>query len=392
MNVKRPGGLVSIRTLLCTAALWAGCSEPAGVAEEVELKGRTFDLVEMTPSEAPDVAAAALVESARPFVVDAAGEEGAPLHEWSREELAKALRPTLIHGNGGVYTAREPAWREADALLAGGGRPGAERMVSWVPRPRASPASMSATLSPAVIGSDGRTRVVDTTLQPRRATVRLTVCSGGSCGQCTGSYIGPWTLVTAAHCIRRPDGLTTNRIIFGPAQNGTSLPLGSVDCRNDDANSSNDILIGVPSGYAHGALDSPLDYAVVDTFPCHAAPSMFTGYVIDSGSATYDMFGYPADTCPGAPGPATFQCGMSGSAGINGHRIETEHIDTTGGQSGGPWSRNMGSGVHRVAAMHTGFRSYFDLFKCGFDPCQRNFGRRIDASVDAFIKAISFDF
>lgn len=81
---------------------------------------------------------------------------------------------------------------------------------------------------------------------------------------------------------------------------------------------------------------------------------------------------------------------MTGSAYINAHMIETEHIDTFEGQSGGPWYRLTSS--YRVAGPLSGYREYFDFGRCGFDVCRRNFARRIDSTVDTFIRAISFDF
>lgn len=77
---------------------------------------------------------------------------------------------------------------------------------------------------------------------------------------------------------------------------------------------------------------------------------------------------------------------MSGAAYLNGNWVETEHIDSSGGQSGGPWHF---SGL--LAATHIGYREYFDLFRCGFDVCRRNFGRRIDAVFKQLIDDVAYD-
>jgi hypothetical protein len=47
------------------------------------------------------------------------GEGPAGLNTWPREELADALRATVMHRNGHLYTAEEPNWDAADAILAG---------------------------------------------------------------------------------------------------------------------------------------------------------------------------------------------------------------------------------------------------------------------------------
>ena len=83
-------------------------------------------------------------------------------------------------------------------------------------------------------------------------------------------------------------------------------------------------------------------------------------------------------------------CGMSGSAYDDDWRIETEHIDSEGGQSGGPWFRFTDR--WRVAGVQRGSRSYFDFGRCGFSPCVRNLARGIDDSVSTFIMTWSYDY
>jgi hypothetical protein len=59
-----------------------------------------------------------------------------------------------------------------------------------------------------------------------------------------------------------------------------------------------------------------------------------------------------------------------------------------GTANGAPWL----SDGWKPVAIHEGTRISHDFARCGFNACIRNFGRRIDGSVDTFIKAWSFDF
>lgn len=305
--------------------------------------------------------------------------EGTPL---TREELAEALRPVLSTPLG-TKMAREPNWSGADAVLKSG-----QQVLAYHPGETSTdPVGIS-----AVIGADGRSRVTPTTVAPFSSMVQLKIFADGGWGQCTGTYVGPWTVLTAAHCLRQSDGSVAPRITFNPARDGSVLPYGSFACVNDDAVGGNNYLAAIPAAYASSA-DPNFDFAVIDTYPCHVAarwlgmPASNAGIWVNAGNTTYSMHGYPAMRCPGAPAGWDYLCGMSGPAYLNGNWVETEHIDTSGGQSGGPW--HFGG---RVAATHIGYREYFDLFRCGFDVCRRNYGRRIDGVFKQFIDQNSFDY
>ena len=319
-----------------------------------------------------------------------------PLEELSREELAGALRPVLIKPDG-LYVMRGPHWAAADAVH----RAGALSMSAGDPAPFVARApgdaaeDLPAELStiPQIIGGDGRTVVSDTTAAPFSAMARVLITfDSGSVSQCTGTYIGPWTFILAGHCLRQPSGAVARRMLFEPARNGGALPFGSFDCRNDDASTSNDFLAAIPYAFATSA-DPAYDFAVMDTFPCHSAPrwlgqpSRNQGIIVDAGDSTYSLHGYPGNPCPGAPSGFLFNCGMSGSVYANGPWFESEYLDSEGGQSGGPWHV-----ANRVVATHIGYREYFDFFRCGFDVCRRNYGRRIDGTYKTFLDAIAFDY
>ena len=245
---------------------------------------------------------------------------------------------------------------------------------------------------PQVVGTDGRTRVPVTTIAPFSSMAQIWIALDIGTVQCTGTYIGPWTFITAGHCLRMSDGTVARRITFNAARNGASFPFGSIACANDDASRTNDFFAAIPAGFAASA-DSNFDFAVIDTYPCHSAqrwlgmPASNQGVLVNSGDTTYSLHGYPGPACPGAPGGNDYNCGMSGPAYVNGNWIETADIDADHGQSGGPWHTGG-----RVAATLIGYREYFDLFRCGFDVCRRTFGRRIDTAYKSFLDAIAYDY
>lgn len=323
------------------------------------------------------------------------GAELRTLAQLSREELAQKLRAQVQRGDGKMYVSREPNYEAADAVLAGDTSPQLANLLNdKTPKANRDSDGVGTVQQREIIGGDGRQWVSNTTGHPFDSIVRYRRFVGNTeRAWCTGFFIGPWTMLTAAHCLIAPDGTRINRMIFQPARNGSSFPYGQKDCRNDDADPNNDIYWAAAAGYVNDNSPNPLDYAVVDTYPCLQAPAHFGGYLINADDAWFSMYGYPQDNCPGAPaGQTTFvQCGMSGNAyDQDGWRIETDQIDSTGGQSGAPWFRMWD--IWRPAAIHSGYRPYWDFGRCGFDICKRNVGRRIDSTVNTFIQQQSWDY
>lgn len=370
--------------LLCLGLLCACQADPAGDPLDAEEASDEGQSPATAPAEARRSGWADLdmvdYQPEPQTRLGTAEREGTPL---TRDDLAQALRPVLSTPLG-AKIARQPAWGAADAVLRSG-----QQVLAYEPGKVSAdpPVGIS-----AVIGADGRSRVTNTTIAPFSSVVQLLIFVDGGWSQCTGTYVGPWTVLTAGHCLRASDGSVARRITFNPARNGSTLPFGSFACRNDDAVSTNDYLAAIPAAFASSA-DSNFDFAVIDTFPCHVAqrwlgqPASNAGLWVNAGNTTYTLHGYPAMQCPGAPGGWDYNCGMSGAAYLNGNWVETEHIDSSGGQSGGPWHFSG-----RLAATHIGYREYFDLFRCGFDVCRRNFGRRIDAVFKQFIDDVAFDY
>lgn len=386
--------------LVCTTAAAGACAEVADdveLPEEVTWRGHVYDRVDRIGDDGV---------ARLPGVAERGRDEGAvpvALAARPRAELAESLRMTILHPNGGAYVARAPSWEAADATLHPSGpierisrafvdRAGAADRPAAVhdagAAPRVGSPAVEASL---VIGSDGR-QLSASTLAPFHAIARVDVYTSATGGNfrisCTGSYIGPWTFVLAGHCLRFTDGTFVKRIVIEPRRAGASVPY-RFDCRNGDASTSNDFVATVPAGYYGATGEDPLDFAVIDTFPCHAAPHSFPGYVVNSGTTTYAMHGYPIERCPGGAAEGTYMCGMAGSAYVNGWRLETEHIDATDGQDGAPW---WTLNPTRVAGVHVGYRQYHDVGRCGFDVCRRNYARRIDGAMDTFIRATSYDF
>jgi V8-like Glu-specific endopeptidase len=375
-------------SLVTTACVDDGATTPTEVLpDQVTWRDRTFDRIDRD-ERLPEA----------PTTTSLAGK--------SREELADLLRMTIVHPNGGAYTMQEPNWEAADAALA------PDEPIDRTPLDAAESRARRAvdTFDDAigitgrdlaknddavavVIGSDGRT-LSPHLANPFNAIARVDVFTAGAGGfrrSCTGSWIGPWTFVLAGHCLRFTDGAFARRIVIETARSGSSLPFGRLDCNNADSISSNNFMAAVPAGY-NGTLENALDFAVVDVFPCQAsglpASRTFNGYSVGTGTTTYNMHGYPLGRCPSASAEGVFMCGMGDTGYVNDWRLESQ-LDGTPGQDGAPW---FTLDPTRVAGVHVGYREYFDFGRCGFDNCRRQYARRIDGTMDTFIRQNSFDF
>lgn len=405
---RAPSSLRSLRAVASAAllALMGGCMaddeasaplpDDESVPLEIERDGQIFEWLapltqedDVPEGEVPSRLGSLTPE---PIAVDEIDEvlDPRPLSSWSRDELADALRPVIATADG-LYIAQEPAWDVADAVLSGDREPHAVDVLDRSGEGRPDVTRADETVFRQIIGSDGRWKVNNTLAAPFDAIAKIKVYSGNTLRkQCTGAYIGPWTFVTAGSCLVYDDNDYANRIVFEAARNGNNLPFGTKDCRLDDGNASNDYLWAVPANYMLG--QSPdLDFAVIDTFPCHAAPAWFDGYQVNAGDASYTSVGYPVGTCPGAPGPGNYQCGVSGATYANGWRQESAVIDATEGHEGSPWYGLFG-GTTRPMGFYVDYIEYHDFGRCGFDVCRRNIARRIDNTFSNFIIVNAYDF
>lgn len=85
----------------------------------------------------------------------------------------------------------------------------------------------------SVIGPDGRQSVTNTTTYPNSAIAQLEVTYPTSAGICTGWFISPTRLATAAHCIYlASEGGFANAITVAPGRNGLTDPFGTFAVTN----------------------------------------------------------------------------------------------------------------------------------------------------------------
>jgi len=251
-----------------------------------------------------------------------------------------------------------------------------------------------------IFGIDNRARFAPP-MPPETAVVRLS--NGG--GSCSGAFVGATTILTAAHCVFNAAGAS-----FGPTQvrRHDSTLMGSTSCG---------ALVMTLSGWIGGGADLGRNFAVIDTSPCGVQQFarmprnlQFTGIwpnVPEASLASVGLLGYPAPalieprpsaavtpiatvrTCPGSS--TTVLCGMFGSAYTNGPFLESDNLDLSSGQGGGPWFVSSG-GSHWVLGVTAGERNYFDLGRCGFANCLRDAARRIDNDALTLIRSVSVEY
>lgn len=113
----------------------------------------------------------------------------------------------------------------------------------------------------ALVGSDDRLRVTNTTIAPYRSTVLVrSTYPDGRFSVGSGFMIGPSAVVTAAHCIYKEDcgGLATSVTVV-PAQNGTTQPYGS----NTITSTGSGSLVVSVEYLANGSQGSDHDWGII---------------------------------------------------------------------------------------------------------------------------------
>ena len=192
-------------------------------------------------------------------------------------------------------------------------------------------------LSPeSVIGTDGRTRVTDTTVFPARAIGQIELTQNFGAFICTGWLIDKNTILTSGHCAYDPDGGTGDIIesaTFSAGRNRLANPYGTCDVYEvqspiewrRDGNPKYDYSV-MQLGTNNGGTITTCDVGTT------------VGWFGMSWTAGADALTGAAATVQGYPGDKAFgtQWTMSGTIKKSTSQMLYYRMDTAGGQSGSP--------------------------------------------------------
>lgn len=180
----------------------------------------------------------------------------------------------------------------------------------------------------AVIGTDERVQILNTTQYPWRVTASLLItATDNSQWIGTGWFISPRTLVTAGHCVFiKHSGVTgrdgwVKKIQVMPGRNGTELPFGGLSATE----------FWTVQGWGDKGLET-YDYGAIilpAAFPQDLGHFAF-GVFEDEKllAATVNIAGYPGDKPKG-----TLWYDHRGVGSVNADKVFYA-ADTAGGQSG----------------------------------------------------------
>lgn len=194
-----------------------------------------------------------------------------------------------------------------------------------------------------IFGSDGRTRVADTTAYPYRAVGKQWQRYGTSMFVCSGAMIGPYHWLTAGHCVHQGSGGSwADDITISAGQDG--MPLGGT--RSDDQfyGEADWQYVRSFSGWTSSG-DWNWDIAVVtlDRNLGNSVGWLAFGWNTDSNfynNSNFTTSGYPGDLNNSTLGLGQYtQTGNPRSFGITTDLLRTNTMDVWPGQSGSSvWS------------------------------------------------------
>lgn len=284
----------------------------------------------------------------------ASGKKDTDLTTLSREQLAEDFRGISLI-NGKEYVDAEPNWHVADLILSGKNFATSEAPGNPYDDGTPAPETLQ---GHNIIGSDNRSIQRSNRSFPFSVQVAFQNAAGY---RCSGTMIGPSTMISAAHCFHTGSGYrnTDWTYYFGAdRQDGTiALEVGDYVTRTS-------CYVGtISTAYANGNTDRSHDHAVVEFYsPCGARPGYLTGWLGTWAAANnyindvmMYVYGYPGSNtdCPGnnCYWPSIWGHGSNQSGAINSTEMKYK-IDTSGGQSGSGVYRTK-DGYRYVVGIHT---------------------------------------
>ncbi|MCH9688424.1 MAG: trypsin-like peptidase domain-containing protein [Deltaproteobacteria bacterium] len=383
--------IVSIAALTALSGVLACDAEP-----EVEPRAAAEPPAEITDSRGQVLklqgpAQYEIIETdSIPTVVQEEATE--PTRPLTREQLANDLRGVRLV-DGHEYRVEQPDYAMADRILAG-----MQGRLDTLPSNAEAIDELTAQEPRGVNGSDNRIYKSNNFSYPYRPLVFSEV-------GCSGTMIGPHTMVTAAHCVYNT-GNNSWLKVWDTAQGQERWPRFATGVDGRDANPVPNgwrqcYDVTVPGGWVSKSSNnlasaSQYDYAVVDFYSrCGDRPGDQSGWlgtmVASEGtieSEGHYLYGYPQFThgvlryTSSPPNMEAEIWGMSRSPGqlyINSPSWQLKYNhDTSGGQSGmGTWYVEDGTGWVRLDGIHRG------------DAGSYNIGRRWDWTVRNFVEAYS---
>ena len=194
----------------------------------------------------------------------------------------------------------------------------------------------------AVIGGDDRVQITNSKVYPQ-ATVGLLLSydQKGSVAYCTATLIGPYTVITAAHCVYdHDDGGWATKIVFLPGATDTkTIPWGAFDF------ASATVVNGFIDDYdgKNYASVLPWDLALVTLSADAGTQIASMGVEVDPGTDFHaSMIGYPADK----PDVTMWQDSCDIPAANFGDQIVWHTCDTYAGASGAALWEQDGASIY----------------------------------------------